>query len=319
LLNRIRRLLKLESRRKRSTRVWQLAAFLLTASIFGLVIYHVSHREPIIRGQPLNGWLEELRRSRVGQNSFTKYSETLTLALGADGNNAAEAIPTLTKSSTQPGITGRVTLRGRSPPEIAIDLRVDPRCGQLNPNGLTTRHYVVSPNGGLAHVFVYIQKGLEGNTVETTTNAVVLEAIRCQWEPYVIGVRTGQPLLFKNSDPVMHNIHWTSKLNREWNAVLMARDSGLNTIEKVFSKSEPFIRIKGDTFPWMVAYICVVDHAFFAVTDKEGRFSLPAGIPNGKYTIVAHHPKAGEAVQEITIREGMQTDLEFTLSVPPTE
>ena len=52
-------------------------------------------------------------------------------------------------------ITGKVSLKGTPKPEIPIDL--GPTCGPLNPNKVTTRHYVTSKDGGLANVFVYLK------------------------------------------------------------------------------------------------------------------------------------------------------------------
>src|SRR6185436_18804226 len=48
---------------------------------------------------------------------------------------------------------GRVTLRGEPPRETAIEM--GPVCGALHKEPVTTRHYVVSPNGGLANVLVF--------------------------------------------------------------------------------------------------------------------------------------------------------------------
>jgi hypothetical protein len=57
-------------------------------------------------------------------------------------------------------VTGKVTLKGTPPPEKTI--AYDDTCSKLNPTVPTTRHYVVGKDNGLANVFVYISKGLEG-------------------------------------------------------------------------------------------------------------------------------------------------------------
>ena len=50
--------------------------------------------------------------------------------------------------------------------------------------------------------------------------------------------------------------------------------------------------MKCDVHPWMFAYIGVVDHPYFAVTDKDGNFTIK-NVPAGKYTVEAVHQKAG--------------------------
>jgi len=57
-------------------------------------------------------------------------------------------------------VTGKVTLKGTPPPPMTIGY--DDTCSKLHPTVLTTRHYVVGKDNGLANVFVYISKGLEG-------------------------------------------------------------------------------------------------------------------------------------------------------------
>ena len=128
-----------------------------------------------------------------------------------------------------------------------------------------------------------------------------------------MGVQAGQPFRIKNSDPIMHNVRATSEINRGFNLVLVHMDE---TIEKSLSVPEMFVRVKCDVHPWMFAYIAVLPHPFFAVTDSEGRFRLPHSLPPGKYVIAARHLKAGEAIVEVAIREDQETVIPFSLAVP---
>ena len=42
-----------------------------------------------------------------------------------------------------------------------------------------------------------------------------------------------------------------------------------------------------------------------------GVFRLPAGLPPGRYTLAAYHPKAGELTQPITVSSGRPLGIEF--------
>jgi hypothetical protein len=55
--------------------------------------------------------------------------------------------------------------------------------------------------------------------------------------------------------------------------------------------AETFLRLKCDVHPWMFAYVSVVDHPFFAVTDKAGKYTIK-NVPDGKYTLEVFHRKA---------------------------
>jgi hypothetical protein len=187
-------------------------------------------------------------------------------------------------------------------------------CARLNPAPITTRHYVVSESGGLANVFVYIKTGATPSKAPQS-GLPLLDNINCQFEPYVLGVRAGQPFQIRNSDPMLHNSHALPKNagNREFNLGFPV--AGM-TQQKVFDKPEVLVQIKCDVHPWMFAYIGVVDHPWFGVTDGNGEFVLPEGLDAGTYTIAAVHRKAGESLQRITIDSRDVLPVNFTFDAP---
>jgi plastocyanin len=210
-------------------------------------------------------------------------------------------------------ITGRVTLRGNPPPEKPI--RLDPACARLQPKPMTTRHFLVGEDGGLGDVLVYIKKGAPTND-PFGGERPVLEMAGCQFQPYVLGVRAGQAVTFRNTDAMLYNVHVTPKAagNREWNISFPAR--GMSA-ERKFDVPELFIRVKSQVHPWMFAYVSVLEHHWFAVTDANGWFALPPGLPPGRYVVAAHHLKAGEQTMEAVVSEANEpVTLRFTLDVP---
>jgi hypothetical protein len=188
----------------------------------------------------------------------------------------------------------------------------DPVCGRLQAGRVTTRHYVVTPDGRLADVLVYIKRGLEGYQFPPSTNAPILDNTNCLFEPYVIGVQVGQKFAVKNSDPTLHNVHAQARLNREFNIALATSSRAMT---RTFTAPEVLVRIQCDLHPWMFAYVGVVAHPFFAVTDKDGVFVLPSNLPPGTYTLAAYHPKAGEQTKDITVSAGEVKTVEFQYQV----
>jgi hypothetical protein len=215
-------------------------------------------------------------------------------------------------------LTGRVVLKGTPKPEITIDMASDPRCAALHTQKITTRHYVVGADNGLANVLVFVKAGLENKEYPIPSETPVLDQVGCEYSPYVMGVRKNQKFLIKNSDPTLHNVHATPKPgggNAEFNFAQPVKNM---TTEKTFTTAEAAIRFKCDVHPWMFAYVGVFDHPFFAVTDKDGNFKI-SGLPNGKYTVEAwhqrtHRAEAGQA-KEVAV-EG-DTQLEFTIDAAP--
>jgi len=212
-------------------------------------------------------------------------------------------------------VSGRVILQGTPPPEKMVTL--DAMCGRLHPEPMTTRHFVIGQDSGLANVFVYVKSGVAS---QKATQAVMplLDNIRCEFQPYVLGVRAGQPFQIRNSDPVLHDMHLQPQAgggNREFNLALPVAGK---TTTQMIRKPELFIKVKCNVHPWMFAYLSVVDHPWFAVTDENGNYALPAGLPPGHYTLAAVHLKAGEATQKVTVPEGASVPVDFTLDVPDT-
>ncbi len=209
-------------------------------------------------------------------------------------------------------IHGVVFLQGTPPEEIPISTDRT-TCGRLDNKPFATRHYVLSEDGRLANTLAYIKEGLKNFQFPVSTNKPVLASSGCQFEPYVMALQVGQTFTIQNLDPIMHNAHATTQTNKGFNISLVHQG---DMLEKRFGFPEMFVRIKCDIHPWMFAYIAVLPHPFFSVTDSRGAFTLPLGLPPGKYVIAARHLKAGEAIVEVTVREGQETVIPFTLTVP---
>jgi plastocyanin len=198
--------------------------------------------------------------------------------------------------ATAGDITGTIKLTGTPAPEKEITT-IDPTCRKLHPDKLpTTRFYVTGASSGLGDVVVYV-KGITGKSAGASAAPVILDQVGCEYTPYIAAAQTGQKITVKNSDPVLHNVHPTPKNtsagNKESNKAQLPK--GPN-IDFVFPAEEMHLRFKCDVHPWMFSYVSVFDHPHFAVTDKDGKFSIK-GVPAGKYTLGFAHRKASGGVE----------------------
>ena len=196
-------------------------------------------------------------------------------------------------------ITGTITFKGTPPAEKEITpIKDDPNCAALYPGALpTTKFYVVGPDGGLADVVVHL-KGVPAQSTGASAAPAELDQKGALYVPQIVAIQTGQKLIVKNSDPFIHNVHTKPTDNPESNQVQMA---GGPDLTYTFDKPEMFIKFQCDVHPWMFAWVSVFDNPYFAVSGKDGKFTIK-NVPPGKYTIEAIHRKLGTQTAEIEVK-----------------
>lgn len=222
----------------------------------------------------------------------------------------AAALVGLAQAASAADIAGKITLKGAPPAEIPIPF--DPSCGKFHITKVTTKFFLVSPDGGLGDVFVYIKEGAK--PTPPPAEPKILDQVGCEYTPYIFGIQTGQKLIIKNSDPgILHNVHIMPSPdsgNKESN---QAQLKGQELV-KTFDKPEVFLHFKCDVHQWMHAYAGVLDHPYYAVSAKDGTYTI-TGVPPGKYVLEAYHRKAGRQTKEITVGDQKQT-IDFTFDAP---
>jgi plastocyanin len=207
--------------------------------------------------------------------------------------------------STVATINGSVKYDGAVPKPTKIDMSQDAVCASKGQNVAET---IVVDKGNLANVFVYVKDGLGDRTFNPPSDAVTIDQNGCRYHPHMLGVMTGQPVKITNSDNTTHNIHPTPKDNREWNE---SQPPKAPPLEKNFARQEILLPVKCNQHPWMKMYINVVKHPFFAVTDKDGKYTLK-GLPPGTYTVAAVHEKLGEQDTQVTVAPKDSKTADFT-------
>jgi hypothetical protein len=215
--------------------------------------------------------------------------------------------------ATAGSVKGVVTLNGTAPKNEPIRMNADPVCLKQAKGEQFQETFKVGADGkSLGNVFVYVKDGLGNYAYDPPSGGVTLNQEGCHYTPHVFGIRVGQPLEILNSDPTLHNIHALPKANQEFNNGQPIQ--GMKT-SHTFTAKEVMVPFKCDVHGWMNAYVGVLDHPYFAVTDAEGKFELP-NLPPGTYTIEAWHEKIGPTTQSVTIAAKESKDVNFTLNAP---
>jgi len=211
--------------------------------------------------------------------------------------------------ATAATLRGKITFHGARPARQTISMAADAACEKVHAGHPVYAELIVTGKGnGLANAFVYVQSGLEGKNFEPVTEAASLDQRGCMFVPRVIGIRTGQTLDVKNSDPVSHNIHPRPSSNREWNQEQPPQSPDL---QHRFGRREIMIPVKCDIHSWMRAYIGVMEHPYFTVTGPDGTFAW-TGVPPGDYTVAVWHETLGEQTRQIHLTASAGVVADFT-------
>ena len=168
-------------------------------------------------------------------------------------------------------------------------------CGESLPN----ETYVIDPEGGLKNVVVFIETppdSAESNTQKEN----ILNNSGCRYSPRILAMQMGERLKVKNNDPKLHIPHSYHEERTVFNLSLPFRGTTIDATARI--RQAGVLKVVCDTHAWMLAYIHVFDHPYFAVTDDHGSFSMP-NLPAGTYILKAWHEDAGLKSQQISVAE----------------
>ena len=232
-------------------------------------------------------------------------------------------------------IVGKVTLEGQKPPALAYSLVTNPDaefCGRIS-TGTGWRvldEFQLSSDGGLQNTVVFLDDIEKGKPIpEANPARVTVED--CVFSPWVMVVKNQQPIHIVNMDPIIHDVqlyetapfgtkvmlHRPLRLNPNHPKNLLGDhqhhpgEAMIDTIE--FSQGRRIFYLECGFHTFMQSWGISVSNPYYAITDKEGNFSIP-DVPEGVYTLVAWHPgMAGFLDMKVVVlaNETIKTKIQF--------
>jgi hypothetical protein len=204
-------------------------------------------------------------------------------------------------------VSGKVMFKGK-PPEIAAVPMGAPECQAQHSEPVSDPSLAVSDKGELQNVIISID-GVAG-PFRTMTTPAVLDQKGCMYEPHVLAAQIGQPMLIRNDDPFLHNVHSLATVNEAFNFGQPNKDPGKPVPPM---KAPEQFRVKCDVHPWMSAYIQVFEHPYFAVSKADGTFTIE-NVPPGTYKLTAWHERFGQQQKDVTVEAGKPLTVDLTFS-----
>jgi plastocyanin len=203
-------------------------------------------------------------------------------------------------------IKGRIKFTGAEPGNRVIRMGMDPMCAAVNRGKQVVNEiYTVGDDNTVGNVFVKVEGSFPAALVPS--QPVEIDQRACVYTPRVVGARVGQTLRVKNSDNWLHNVHTdSSKRNGINQSTPLA---GMDV--KLVLKDEEMLRVGCDVHRWMTAWVGVVSHPYFAVSDGKGGTYTIANVPAGHRTITAWHEAFGTLTKAVDVKDGQTSTVDF--------
>ena len=158
-----------------------------------------------------------------------------------------------------------------------------------------------------ADAVVFIEK-VGDNKFPPPAEHAIVDQLNLTYVPRVVALQKGTVVDFPNSDAVRHNVFSPPTAALQFN---------LGTYPTGVVKEVPF-DVVGETpllcnvHAEMAGYVVSLENPYFAVTDKDGNYTIE-GVPPGKYVVKTWHEKLKELSQEVTVEAGKAATASFEL------
>jgi hypothetical protein len=200
-------------------------------------------------------------------------------------------------------IEGKVVYQGSVPVRKIIPTKDKDICGGPRDEP----QVLVGADKGVQDAVIYLKEVAKGKAWGKLDKTPVLDNKHCQFDPSVQVIRTGS-LDVHNSDPVLHNTHGFYGKRTAFNMALP--DKGAQIAADL--PRPGLVRVECDAHGWMLAHIYVADSPYYALTGKDGSFSI-GDIPPGDYTLVASQYYLGDQEMAVTVKSGETVKLPIEL------
>ncbi|MBI4547157.1 MAG: hypothetical protein HY707_04200 [Ignavibacteriae bacterium] len=155
---------------------------------------------------------------------------------------------------------------------------------------------------------IYIDS-ISGKKFEPPKEPVVMDQKNLVFIPHVLPIVAGTTVKYLNSDNVMHNVFSPNQCAEKFN--LGTWPTG-QTRSYTFKNPGCNAVMLCNVHPEMEAYILVLETPYYAVSAKDGSYSIK-NVPSGKYTLKIWHEKLKGDSKEVTVSESGEVEANFEI------
>ena len=205
-------------------------------------------------------------------------------------------------------VSGVVSLAGAAP----ADTTVRPDAALQRPCGASLVDRAVQRRGDFVEDAVVWLADVSSGKPLGAARRHELTLDRCQLLPRTLAVGAGGTLNVHGRDPLSLRLRATAWPAGDARATWRLTDAGQVVPDDRVLAEPGALEVRGESLPWVRAWVLVFDHPYFAPTTDAGRFTLDS-VPPGRYTLVAWHPRLGRVEQPVTVAAGQTATIAVTL------
>jgi Polysaccharide lyase family 4, domain II len=191
-------------------------------------------------------------------------------------------------------IQGKVAFTGTPPPKKKIIPTKDKEACGSSPRDVD--QILLGADKTVQEAIVYLQKVDKGKAWDKPPKPPEINNVKCDFQPHVQVMPAGD-IDIVNSDPVLHNTHGFLDKLTVFNVALPNQGQ---RIKRPLRKSG-LVRVECDAHGWMLGWILVAENPYYAVTGKDGSFTIK-DVPPGSYTLVAWQEFTGPVEVAVTVK-----------------
>ena len=238
-------------------------------------------------------------------------------------------------------LKGSVKLVGEKPRAMAMNLVTIPDavyCGRIS-TGTGWRiveDFLIGQNGSLKDAVVMLKDVKQGKAF--TLDKVEVEAIDCDFLPFVNVIKDRDELTVINMDPIEHDIQGYETARERGARILFNRPLPMNPFHKVMGmfgehvhthmpgkpmvekihlrKNRNIFVMQCGFHPYMFSWGVVLENPYYSITKEDGIFDI-ADIPPGEYEVTVWHAGMKTYLtQTVQIEAGKTTNVSFEYTSP---
>ncbi len=241
------------------------------------------------------------RTLRVSSNLKTDDSAAGTVDVGGPAYSVAR----VAKGGT---VTGTVRLDGPPPIDTATVTRDQKLCGTRVSGRIT------GTSQGLADVLVWIADAKTGKGLPIERR-LELDSEDCVLDPRVQAGTVGSTVNVFNDDRLAHRLVFVRAGTHDTLSQMPFFSDGQIVASEALAKKPGIVAVTCTLHPWTHGYIAVFDHPYFAVTEKDGKFSLDS-LPPGSYKLMVwHEGMAAPIERKVTVGAGGTQTLDVPIKL----